>query len=57
MGGRGTVRVSIDGRRGRTVPVRGISRLYTIVDAPHLLDAQLRLGVSPGVSVYSFTFG
>jgi hypothetical protein len=39
------------------VPVRGISRLYTIVDAPHLLDAQLRLGVSPGVSVYSFTFG
>jgi thiol-disulfide isomerase/thioredoxin len=36
MGGRGTVRVSVDGRRGRTVPVRGISRLYTIVDAPRL---------------------
>jgi hypothetical protein len=24
---------------------------------PALLDAQLRLSVSPGVSVYSFTFG
>jgi cytochrome c biogenesis protein CcdA/thiol-disulfide isomerase/thioredoxin len=57
MGGRGSVRVTVGGRPLRTIPVRGISRLYTIVDTPHLRDAQLRLGFSPGVSVYSFTFG
>jgi cytochrome c biogenesis protein CcdA/thiol-disulfide isomerase/thioredoxin len=57
MGGRGSVRVSVGGRPLRTIAVRGISRLYTIVDTPHLRDAQLRLGFSPGVSVYSFTFG
>jgi hypothetical protein len=57
MGGNGRVRVAVDGRPLRVVPVRGISRLYTVVGAPHLLDAQLRLGFTPGVRVYSFTFG
>ena len=57
MGGSGRVRVAVDGHRLRVVPVRGISRLYTVVAAPHLLDAQLRLSFTPGVRVYSFTFG
>ena len=57
MGGRGSVRISVGGRPLRTASVRGISRLYTIVDTPRVRDAQLRLGFSPGVSVYSFTFG
>jgi cytochrome c biogenesis protein CcdA/thiol-disulfide isomerase/thioredoxin len=57
MGGRGSVGVSIDGRRLGSIAVSGISRLYTVIKTPHLLDAQLRLTFTPGVSVYSFTFG
>jgi thiol-disulfide isomerase/thioredoxin len=57
MGGRGRVGVSIEGQRLGAIKVAGISRLYTVVSTPHLLDAQLRLTFTPGVSVYSFTFG
>jgi cytochrome c biogenesis protein CcdA/thiol-disulfide isomerase/thioredoxin len=57
MGGHGRVRVSVDGHALRTIAVKGISRLYTVVSAMALLDAQLRLGFTPGISVYSFTFG
>jgi cytochrome c biogenesis protein CcdA/thiol-disulfide isomerase/thioredoxin len=57
MGGRGSVDVFVDGHRLKRIHVGGISRLYTVVNQPDLLDAQLRLGVSPGISVYSFTFG
>jgi cytochrome c biogenesis protein CcdA/thiol-disulfide isomerase/thioredoxin len=57
MGGSGRVGVSVDGRRLGTIRVRGISRLYPVIRTPHLLDAQLRLSFTPGISVYSFTFG
>jgi cytochrome c biogenesis protein CcdA/thiol-disulfide isomerase/thioredoxin len=57
MGGRGHVRVSLDGHPLETIAVKGISRLYTVVSAMDLLDAQLRLSFTPGISVYSFTFG
>jgi cytochrome c biogenesis protein CcdA/thiol-disulfide isomerase/thioredoxin len=57
MGGTGRVRVDVTGERARVVTVRGISRLYTIVSAPKLEDAQLLLSFTPGLSVYSFTFG
>jgi hypothetical protein len=57
MGGGGRVQITVDGRRVAAIPVRGISRLYTVVSSPHLLDSQLRLAFTPGVSVYSFTFG
>jgi cytochrome c biogenesis protein CcdA/thiol-disulfide isomerase/thioredoxin len=57
MGGHGRVGASVNGHRAGTIPVRGISRLYTVVSTPHLLDAELRLAFTPGVSVYSFTFG
>jgi cytochrome c biogenesis protein CcdA/thiol-disulfide isomerase/thioredoxin len=57
MGGRGRVDVYVNARRRRTIRVRGISRLYTVLSTPHLLDAELRLSFSPGISVYSFTFG
>jgi cytochrome c biogenesis protein CcdA/thiol-disulfide isomerase/thioredoxin len=57
MGGRGQVGVSVDGHKLRTIDVEGISRLYTVVSRPQLLDAQLRLSFTSGVSVYSFTFG
>jgi thiol-disulfide isomerase/thioredoxin len=57
MGGHGRVRVSVDGRPVDAIRVRGISRLYPILRVPQLLDAELRLDFTPGVSVYSFTFG
>ncbi len=57
MGGHGSVGVSVDGHKLRTIAVKGIDRLYTVVTRPQLLDAQLRLRFTPGVSVYSFTFG
>jgi cytochrome c biogenesis protein CcdA/thiol-disulfide isomerase/thioredoxin len=57
MGGHGRVGVFVNGRRLRTIAVRGIGRLYTVLSTPHLLDAQLRLTFTPGISVYSFTFG
>jgi len=57
MGGRGRVGVSVDGHELRTIAVKGINRLYTVLTRPQLLDAQLRLSFTPGVSVYSFTFG
>ena len=57
MGGHGSVGVSVDGHKLRTIAVKGIDRLYTVVTRPQLLDAQLRLSFTPGISVYSFTFG
>jgi len=57
MGGRGRVGVSVDGHKLPPITVEGINRLYPVVTRPQLLDAQLRLSFTPGVSVYSFTFG
>ena len=57
MGGHGRVSASVDGHDLGTIPVEGISRLYTVLNTPRLLDAQLRLRFTPGISVYSFTFG
>ena len=57
IGGRGRAGVALGRQPPRTIPVRGISRLYTVVRKPHVLDAELRLTLTPGVSVYSFTFG
>jgi cytochrome c biogenesis protein CcdA/thiol-disulfide isomerase/thioredoxin len=57
MGGHGRASVSVGGHHLATIPVEGISRLYRVLSTSHLLDAQLRLGFTPGISVYSFTFG
>ena len=57
MGGHGRVGVTVGGHKLPTLAVKGISRLYTVLRAPQLLDGQLRLSFTPGVSVYSFTFG
>ena len=53
MGGHGRVSVSVNGHDLGTIPVEGISRLYTVLNTPHLLDAQLLLRFTPGISVYS----
>ena len=56
-GGHGTIDVLVNGRHLRRLPVGGFSRLYTILSAPHLVDALLELRFTPGLSGYSFTFG
>jgi len=57
LGGRGRVRVLVDGKPVRTVRVSGISRLYTLVRSQRERDAQLELRFTPGIEAYAFTFG
>ncbi|MEO5575793.1 MAG: cytochrome c biogenesis protein DipZ [Gaiellaceae bacterium] len=54
--GKGTVEVLVDGRRERTLQVRG-DRLYTLVERPRIADHLLELRFTPGVAAYAFTFG
>jgi thiol-disulfide isomerase/thioredoxin len=55
-GGKGSIQVFVGGRRTRTVRVDG-DRLYTIAKFPVIKLALLDLRLSPGLTVYSFTFG
>jgi cytochrome c biogenesis protein CcdA/thiol-disulfide isomerase/thioredoxin len=56
-GGPGTVEVTLDGRRVRTVPVPK-DRLYTLARVPgEARDHVLDLRFSPGTEAYAFTFG
>jgi len=57
LGGSGTVTVSVNGARPRTVTVAGIPGLHTLVATSAPESAVLRLSFSPGVSAYDFTFG
>ena len=56
LGGRGSVRVLLNGKAVRTVRVRG-SRLYTLLQFPTLRHGLLELRFTPGVRGYAFTFG
>jgi cytochrome c biogenesis protein CcdA/thiol-disulfide isomerase/thioredoxin len=56
LGGKGTVKVLVDGSPERTVEVTQ-DRLYTLVDATKTQDALLELRFSPGIEAYAFTFG
>jgi cytochrome c biogenesis protein CcdA/thiol-disulfide isomerase/thioredoxin len=56
LGGRGVVEVRLDGRRRRSVRVRG-DRLYTLLRLPEPRDGLLELRFSPDVEAYAFTFG
>jgi cytochrome c biogenesis protein CcdA/thiol-disulfide isomerase/thioredoxin len=56
LGGRGKVRVLLDGKPVRDVRVNG-SRLYTLLTLPELTNGQLELRFDPGVRGYAFTFG
>jgi hypothetical protein len=55
-GGRGSIGVYVNGRKTRTVRVDG-DRLYTMAAFPRLGLALLDLRLTPGLTVYSFTFG
>ena len=57
LGGKGRVRVLVDGRAMRTVAVSGPPRLYTLARFPHYRQGLLELAFSPGIAGYAFTFG
>ncbi len=56
LGGKGLVRVLVDGRPTKTVPVDE-HRLYTLRSSKKLVDGLLELRFTPGVQAYAFTFG
>jgi cytochrome c biogenesis protein CcdA/thiol-disulfide isomerase/thioredoxin len=56
LGGKGTVRVLIDGEQTKTLRVDS-ERLYTVLANTTDSHALLELRFSPGVQAYSFTFG
>jgi cytochrome c biogenesis protein CcdA/thiol-disulfide isomerase/thioredoxin len=56
LSGQGSVEVLLDGRRRRTVEVRG-DRLYTLFRLPETREGLLELRPAPGVAAYAFTFG
>ena len=56
LGGHGKVDVYVDGKKQRTVRVKG-DRLYTLVDSPRQREALLDLRFTRGISAYAFTFG
>ena len=56
LGGRGTVRASIDGKPAGTLRVDSY-RLYTVRASHMSSDGRLELRFSPGIRAYSFTFG
>jgi len=57
LAGEGEVRVRLDGGRAQTVPVSGTPRSYEVADGTEPAAHVLEVDVSPGVEVYSFTFG
>jgi cytochrome c biogenesis protein CcdA/thiol-disulfide isomerase/thioredoxin len=57
LGGRGTLRVLVDGKPVHTIRVGGLSRLYTLLSYPTLREGELELRFSPGITAYAFTFG
>jgi hypothetical protein len=56
LGGRGSVRVRVDGRPQPTIRVDG-DRLYTLLRRAGDRDGLLELRFSAGLSAYAFTFG
>jgi hypothetical protein len=57
LGGKGRVRVLVDGKQERVVPVSGLSRLYTLISGSKVREGILELRFTPGISGYAFTFG
>jgi hypothetical protein len=56
LGGKGSVRVVVDGREEKTVPVDE-HKLYTLRQAAGVVDGLLELRFTPGIQAYAFTFG
>lgn len=57
LNGRGTIRVSLNGKYVKTVDVSGYARLYTMLTQKTDSAGLLNLKFSPGLEAYDFTFG
>jgi cytochrome c biogenesis protein CcdA/thiol-disulfide isomerase/thioredoxin len=57
MGGNGTVRVSRVGHPDRIIRVSGVPDLYPLVSGRTIVNETLTMSYSPGVQVFTFTFG
>jgi cytochrome c biogenesis protein CcdA/thiol-disulfide isomerase/thioredoxin len=57
LGGRGRVRVLVNGAPVRTVRISGINRLYQLLARKRDGEGLLELRFTPGVQAYAFTFG
>ncbi|WP_035794377.1 hypothetical protein [Kitasatospora mediocidica] len=56
VGGTGTITVTADGRT-TSYPVSGAPNIYTLLNRSTPERGSLQVSLSPGLSVYSFTFG
>jgi cytochrome c biogenesis protein CcdA/thiol-disulfide isomerase/thioredoxin len=56
VSGTGTLTVT-DGGRTSTIPVSGAPNIYTVVDQAKATSGTLTVGLSAGLSAYSFTYG
>jgi cytochrome c biogenesis protein CcdA/thiol-disulfide isomerase/thioredoxin len=56
LGGKGTVRATVDGKLVKTIPVTE-QKLYTVRASTRTADETVDLSFTPGVQAYSFTFG
>lgn len=57
VSGSGSLVLRADGESPRTITVDGTPRSYSLLDAAEVGTGTLTLEVTPGVNVYSFTFG
>jgi hypothetical protein len=57
LSGHGRLQMTVGGRPVKTIPVCGLSRLYTLLHYPKLTEGALELRFTPGISAYAFTFG
>lgn len=57
LGGKGTIRETLNGGAARTIRVGGFPRLYTLVTQSGDTKGLLLLHCTPGVVAYDFTFG
>ncbi|WP_244303142.1 thioredoxin family protein [Leucobacter coleopterorum] len=57
VAGEGSLAVSRDGKTLKVVKVSGTPRSYEVLAGNHVTKGNLQVKVSPGLQVYSFTFG
>src|SRR6476646_2596279 len=57
LSGHGRLQVIVGGRPVKTIPVNGLSRLYTLLHYKDLAEGALELRFTPGIAAYAFTFG
>src|SRR6478609_117385 len=57
LSGHGRLQVIVGGRPVKTIPVNGLSRLYTLLHYKDLAEGALGLRFTPGIAAYAFTFG